>query len=42
MFGSDLPSAIPVELAKYKSLGLSESDLERCLEKTAQGVFRLP
>jgi len=41
MFGSDLVSNIPVELAKYRSIGLSESELEWCLGKTAQTVFRL-
>ncbi len=41
MFGSDLIANIPVELAKYRAIGLSESDLEWCLAKTAEAVFRL-
>ena len=41
MFGTDLVGNVPVELAKYRSLGLSEGELEWCLGKTAQNVFRL-
>jgi len=41
MFGADLVPNVPVELAKYRSLGLSEADLEWCLGKTAAEVFGL-
>ena len=41
MFGTDIPSNIPVELAKYRTLGLSESELEWCFAKTAEAVFRI-
>jgi len=41
MFGSDLLLNIPVELAKYRAIGLSEAQLEWCLGRTAAEVFRL-
>jgi predicted TIM-barrel fold metal-dependent hydrolase len=41
MFGSDIPLNIPVELAKYRAIGLSESEMEWCLAKTAETVFKL-
>lgn len=41
MFGSDLPANVPVELTKYRSLGLSEAESSACLGTTAQRVFRL-
>jgi len=41
LFGTDLVSNIPVELAKYRTLGLPDSQLEWCLGRTAQSVFRL-
>jgi len=41
MFGTDLPSNVPVELAKYKSIGLAEAQLEWCMHKTAEKVFRI-
>jgi predicted TIM-barrel fold metal-dependent hydrolase len=41
MFGSDLLLNIPVELAKYRAIGLSEERLEWCLGRTAVEVFRL-
>lgn len=41
MLGTDLVSNIPVELAKYRSLGLPEGDLEWCFGKTAAAVFRI-
>lgn len=41
MFGSDLLANIPVELAKYRAVGLSESEMEWCLARTAETVFRL-
>jgi predicted TIM-barrel fold metal-dependent hydrolase len=40
LFGSDLPANVPVELVKYRSLGLSEDDLANCLGITSQRVFR--
>ena len=41
MFGTDLVKNIPVELAKYRALGLSEEQLEWCLGKTSAAVFRI-
>jgi predicted TIM-barrel fold metal-dependent hydrolase len=41
LFGSDLPDNVPVELTKYRSLGLDEDNLANCLGRTAQEVFRL-
>jgi predicted TIM-barrel fold metal-dependent hydrolase len=42
MYGGDLPSNVPVELAKFQSLGLSESDYRMCMAGTAIQVFKLP
>jgi uncharacterized protein len=42
MLGTDLVKNIPVELAKYRALGLAEEHLEWCLGKTAASVFHLP
>ena len=39
MMGSDLPSNLPVELAKYSSIGISASELHECLCGTASRVF---
>ena len=41
MFGSDLPENVPVELAKYRHLHLSEDELAAVLGGTADRVFRL-
>jgi len=41
MFGSDSLTNIPVELAKYRAIGLNEDQLERVLGKTAIKVFSL-
>jgi predicted TIM-barrel fold metal-dependent hydrolase len=41
LFGSDLPDNVPVELAKYRFLGLADDDLGQCLAGTCQRVFRL-
>ena len=41
MFGTDVPPNVPVELAKYRALGLSDADLEWCFWKTASEAFRL-
>ena len=41
MLGTDLVPNVPVELAKYRAIGLSEPQLEWCLEKTAASVFRI-
>jgi predicted TIM-barrel fold metal-dependent hydrolase len=41
MFGTDLVNNIAVELAKYRSIGLSESQLEWCFARTAESVFRI-
>ncbi len=42
MMGADLLSNMPLELFKYRSLGLSADQLEACLGRTAAAVFRLP
>ena len=39
MLGTDLIGNVPIELAKYRSLGLTESQLAWCLGKTAAAVF---
>ena len=41
MLGCDLVTNMPVELFKYRSLGLSEEVLDRCLGGTAVDVFKL-
>lgn len=41
MFAGDEASNVVVEVAKYRSLGISESELEWCLWKTANEVFNL-
>ena len=41
MFGTDLVANIPVELANTRAIGLTESQLEWCLGRTAKEVFRL-
>jgi hypothetical protein len=41
MLGTDLVPNIAVELAKYRAIGLTESQLEWCLGRTATEVFRL-
>jgi hypothetical protein len=42
MMGADLLSNMPIELFKYRSLGLGQDELEMCLGGTAAAVFRLP
>jgi uncharacterized protein len=42
MFGGDLPSNVPVELTKYRTLDLTEDERTWCLARTAQTVFDLP
>ncbi len=42
MFGSDHPENATVELAKFRSIGLSRDELEWCLGKTAIKVFNIP
>ena len=42
MMGGDLISNFPVELAKYRSLELSDEEREWCLARTAIEVFKLP
>lgn len=41
MLGSDGLENLPVELAKFRALGLGERELARCLGGTAAAVFRL-
>jgi len=42
MMGGDLISNFPVEIAKYRSLSLTDSEREQCLAKTAIRIFNLP
>jgi predicted TIM-barrel fold metal-dependent hydrolase len=42
MFGGDLPTNVPVELTKYRTLDLSDEEREWCLWRTARDVFDLP
>jgi len=41
MFGSDLPRNVPVEIIKYKVLGLSKRQIDDCLWQTAKRIFKL-
>jgi len=41
MLGSDAPENLPLELAKFRALGLAPAALERCLAGTASEVFGL-
>ena len=41
MLGSDSIENLPLELAKYRGLGLNPRDLDLCLGGTASSVFRL-
>jgi predicted TIM-barrel fold metal-dependent hydrolase len=41
MLGSDAVENLPVELAKFRALGLDDAALERCLSGTAIDVFGL-
>ena len=42
MFGGDLPSNVPVELTKYRTLDLTDEERAWCLARTARDVFDLP
>jgi predicted TIM-barrel fold metal-dependent hydrolase len=42
MFGGDLPSNVPVELTKYRTLDLTDEERTWCLSRTAREVFNLP
>jgi len=42
MFGSDMGENVASELAKFRSIGLTDEELEWCLCKTAAKVFRIP
>jgi predicted TIM-barrel fold metal-dependent hydrolase len=42
MFGGDLPSNVPVELTKYRTLDLTDDERAWCLSRTAREVFDLP
>ena len=42
MFGGDLPTNVPVELTKYRTLDLTDAEREWCLWRTARDVFELP
>jgi predicted TIM-barrel fold metal-dependent hydrolase len=42
LYGGDLPSNVPVELVKYRTIGLSEEDLRWCLGRSAIELFKLP
>ncbi len=41
MIGSDLPSNLPVEITKYRTLDLENDQLKQCLYYTAKYVFKL-
>jgi len=42
MFGSDMPENVAPELAKFRSIGLTDEELEWCLCNTASKVFKIP
>lgn len=41
MFGSDMPENVAPELTKFRSIGLTDEELEWCLSKTAEKVFKI-
>jgi predicted TIM-barrel fold metal-dependent hydrolase len=41
MFGSDVPLNVAVELTKYRTIGLTDDQLEDCLGRNAARVYRL-
>ncbi len=42
LFGGDLPPNVPIELAKYRTLDLTDEERAACLAGTARTVFALP
>ena len=42
LFGSDHLTNLPVELAKYRSIGLTDEQLTKVLGGTARAVFPVP
>jgi predicted TIM-barrel fold metal-dependent hydrolase len=42
MFGSDHGGNAATELTKYRTIGLTDEELDWCLGKTATEVFKLP
>lgn len=42
MMGGDLTSNLPVEIFKYRTIGLTTDEQEQCLARTAIKVFKLP
>lgn len=42
MYGGDLPSNVPIELCKYRTIGLTDEEREMCLSGTAITIFKLP
>jgi predicted TIM-barrel fold metal-dependent hydrolase len=42
MFGSDHGENVATELTKYRTIGLTDGELEWCLGKTAAEVFKIP
>ena len=42
MFGSDHGDNVATELTKFRTMGLTDEELEWCLGKTAVKVFRIP
>ncbi|MDR7485048.1 MAG: amidohydrolase family protein [Armatimonadota bacterium] len=42
LYGGDLPFNVPVELSKYRTVGLSEEDYRMCVGGSAIALFRLP
>jgi len=41
MFGSDMPENVAPELAKFRSIGLTDDELNWCLRETAVKVFKI-
>lgn len=42
LYGGDLPSNVPVELVKYRTIGLSPEDYRWCVGGAAIELFKLP
>ncbi len=42
MYGGDLPFNVPVELVKYRTIGLSDDEYRMCVGGAAIALFKLP
>jgi predicted TIM-barrel fold metal-dependent hydrolase len=42
IFGGDLPSNVPIEMCKYRTMGLSDEEYRTCTGEAAIELFKLP